>query len=143
MWRKSATVGNPLPLREVGLKVAKALIDWVEDLAPEFRQHVAGVSPMNEPAHLAWGTADWGNHLEVMQWYKEVGESFRASKLPEIGVKMYVQLIATAFPDFGANFLATVKEWYDGAFTHEEQQKWAVMDHHWYSAWSGEECSGR
>merc|ERR1712232_763037 len=33
--------------------------------------------------------------------------------------------------------------WWNASFTEAEQNQWAVMDIHWYSAWSGDSCSGR
>jgi len=144
MWRESPTFGNrAIRLRDVGVKVAQKLIHWVESLPELERSAVAGISPMNEPAHLSWGTADWGTHEDVLPWYAEVAGHFKNSQLPNQGVKLYVQLINTAFPNWGNDFIETIKPWYDGLFTAEEQQHWAVMDHHWYSAWTGQLCSGR
>merc|ERR1719297_591596 len=98
---------------------------------------------MNEPAHLSWGIADWGSYAEVFDWYAEVAGHFKASGLQDKGIKFYVQLIMTAFPNWGEDFLGIASTWFNGVFTQEEQKRWAVMDHHWYSAWSGRECSGR
>lgn len=144
MWTKQPTFGNTkVALRDVGVQVALKLIDWVKNLPSNEQSAVGGISPMNEPAHLAWGAADWGNHDDVLDWYAEVAGHFKFSGLAAKGVKLYVQLINTAFPEWGVNFLNITHVWFNEVFTEEEQKSWVVMDHHWYSAWSGAECSGR
>jgi len=142
-WKSNSRVGNTAAtLRNAGVQIAAKLFEWVKNLPPKERSAVVGVSPMNEPAHLSWGEAEWGSYEDVFSWYAEVGGHFKVSGLGK-DVKLYVQLINTAFPDWGVNFLNTTKDWWNGVFTEDEQKTFAVMDHHWYSAWSGVECSGR
>jgi hypothetical protein len=119
------------------------MIQWVESLSDFERAAVAGISPMNEPAHLSWGQAEWGTYEDVLPWFAEAAGHYKNSQLSRQGIKLYVQLINTAFPNWGNDFIETIKPWYDGLFTPEEQRQSVVMDHHWYSAWSDAQCSGR
>jgi len=64
---------------------------------------------------------------------------FRSSALPSHGIKLYMNIIETAFTDF----TGSVVPWWHRTFTEAEQKQWAVMDRHWYTAWAGESCSGR
>lgn len=136
-------------LRDLGVEIAKKLFEWVAALPEKERSAVMGVSPMNEPAHLSWGSGEWASVQDVLEWYGEVGALFRASGLGDEGVKLYVQLIDTAFPMQNSTqeghhaFLKVSGDWFHKTFTEAEQKSWAVMDNHWYAAWSGQECSGR
>merc|ERR1712187_648687 len=54
-------------------------------------------------------------------------------------IKLYVNVIGTAFRDFWGS----IKPWYEKTFSHDERYKWAVLDLHWYAAWSLGRCDGR
>lgn len=72
----------------------------------------------------------------------EAAGHFRKSRLPAQGVKLYVNMIDTAFSSQG-RFWSSVPLWWKRTFSSEERHSWAVMDVHWYAAWSGAWCSGR
>mmetsp|Transcript_54745 Transcript_54745/g.143005 ORF Transcript_54745/g.143005 Transcript_54745/m.143005 type:complete len:185 (+) Transcript_54745:2-556(+) len=74
---------------------------------------------------------------QVMDWAQKAAEMFRRSALPGRGVKLYVNMVESAFD----NFWETVAPWYMKTFTAQERHAWAVFDIHWYTAWGG--CSGR
>jgi hypothetical protein len=143
-WKHHARLGNKsLSLSESGLLVAKALISWVEGLDEEAQSAVAGVTLMNEPAHMAAIDAfdpekAFASESDVLAWLEASSDLFRSSSLPQIGKKLYVQIIETAFNDFSA----TVTPWWHQTFSSTERQSWAIIDRHWYAAWSNT-CSGQ
>lgn len=143
-WRQNATLNTKVSLQDAGLWVAQALVRWVEELPPTYRIAVAGVSLMNEPAHMAAfehndPSKDFANEMQVLNWLAASAEFFRSSSLPTQGMKLYVQIIETAFKDFDG----TVGPWYNSTFTSDEQRSWAILDRHWYVAWSNGGCDGR
>jgi len=142
-WLDSTTIGSAFGredklLTDVGHMVVQGLIDWVEGLPAEEFRVVAGLTLMNEPAHLSAGES-WAEEPQVLSWLAAAGDQFRQSSLPAKGVKMYMNIIETAFKDFDA----VVPQWWSETFTETEQREWAVADIHWYSAWAGEGGSGR
>jgi len=137
-WQGNAVFGESISLTEAGHMITSAMIKWVEELDSETRQGVKGLTLMNEPGHLsAW--ADWAHEGEILAWLDEAGGQFRESKLPGVGVKLYMNMIETAFKNFGD----TVPAWWNKTFTEQERNTWAVMDIHWYTAWGGQWSSGR
>merc|ERR1712196_165321 len=67
-----------------------------------------------------------------------MGQLFRESGLPNDGVRLYLQIIETAF---GADFDTVVPNWYHKHFTYEERHTWAVVARHFYTAWQPQ-CMG-
>jgi hypothetical protein len=139
-WQHNAKLGNrSVSLSQAGLWVAKALISWVESLDEQEQSAVAGVTLMNEPAHLAAiDTPTFASESDVLAWLAASSDIFRNSSLPQKGKKLYVQIIETAFKNFGG----TVIPWWNRTFSETEQKSWAVIDRHWYAAWSNT-CSGQ
>ncbi|CAJ1353264.1 unnamed protein product [Effrenium voratum] len=136
-WKEKSNVGNrSVALKDAGLMVVKAMVQWVEGLDDTARGAVAGVTVMNEPAHMNQGSA-FASEADILQWLSDASNMFRQSKLPGMGVKLYMQLIGTAFRDFDG----TVVPWFHKTFSSQEQSKWAVADLHFYIAWGG--CDGR
>jgi len=140
-WMFNDTIGNgQTTLQHAGQLVTQALIDWVDAFNSEDIKGVVGVTLMNEPAHqLASASPPWASEHDVLAWLEESSARFRHSRLPSQGLKLYVNLIETAFH----NFDATVGEWWNSKFSSEEQRAWAVIDRHHYNAWGGSSCSGR
>jgi len=140
-WSEQTQIGNPataVPLSMAGRWVVQALIRWVETLDAEAKKAVAGLTLMNEPAHTnAWG--HFAEEKNVLTWLSETSEDFRTSSLPLENVKLYVNLIETAFSEFEHSAVP----WFLNTFTKEEQKTWAVADVHWYVAWSSGDCDGR
>lgn len=140
---------NPLvpgiPIKETGLWVVRALINWVEKLEGPARSAVQGLTLMNEPAHLSTmakkAGKPWVEEQEVLDWLRSAADLFRNSSLPapEGGVRLYMNLIETAFEDFSK----AIPKWWRETFTAEERKTWAVIDIHRYTAWSGGTCDGR
>ncbi|CAJ1426451.1 unnamed protein product [Effrenium voratum] len=136
-WKEKSNVGNrSVALKDAGLMVVKAMVQWVEGLDDTARGAVAGVTVMNEPAHMNQGSA-FASEADILQWLSDASNMFRQSKLPGMSVKLYMQLIGTAFRDFDG----TVVPWFHKTFSSQEQSKWAVADLHFYIAWGG--CDGR
>jgi len=121
-----------------GQLVAQAMIDWVQGFNDEDDKSIAGVSCMNEPAHMSNGKS-WASEEQILSWMSECTQRFRTSNLSPRGVKLYVQLIETAFKDY----FQAVSPWWHSTFSTAEQISWAVMDRHHYNAWAGPWCSGR
>jgi len=143
-WTEKSSIGNrSVALSETGLWVAKALISWLEALDERALSAVAGVSLMNEPAHMAATDAKdpakaFASESDVLAWLEASSQLFRASSLPGRGKRLYMQIIETAFKDFDG----TVIPWFNRVFSAQEQSSWAVIDRHWYIAWNPV-CDGR
>jgi len=140
-WMFNDTIGNgQTTLRHAGQLVSQALIDWVDTFNSVDMKGIVGLTLMNEPAHqLASASPPWASQLDVLAWLEESSGRFRHSRLPSRGVKLYVNVIETAFH----NFDATVGKWWNSKFSSEERNTWAVIDRHHYNAWGGSTCSGR
>jgi len=143
-WTERVTVGDSKKrLTDVGLMVVKGLISWIKSLGEKEFGAVAGVCLMNEPAHMAAIDASAGmpfvqSERQVLDWLESAADLFRKSPLPGKGLKLYLNLIETTFMDFWT----TVPKWWNEAFTWDERHNWAIMDIHWYTAWSPQ-CNGR
>ena len=94
-WTHRSRLGD-VPLTVTGRWVVQKLIRWVEELEPSTRSAVQGLTLMNEPAHTnAW--SHFASEREVLRWLAETAGDFRSSKLPGFKVKLYVNIIETAF----------------------------------------------
>lgn len=139
-WIGNASIGGGnLPLFEIGKWLAKALIGWVETLDDLVDDHaIRGLCVINEPGHLsAYASPPWANEQQILDFIDHYTANFRASSLPRRGVRLYLQIIATAFK----NMDAVVPEWYHRQYTYEERHTWAVIAFHYYTAWNGA-CNG-
>merc|ERR1711862_50906 len=99
MGGRPAISNSSIELTEIGLWIAKALVQWVEGLDSDADAAVAGLSFMNEPAHLSvakFWKKPWARESQVLQWLSASAQYFRASALPRRGKKLYVQIIETA-----------------------------------------------
>eukprot|EP00403_Amphidinium_massartii_P046578 CAMPEP_0178464560 /NCGR_PEP_ID=MMETSP0689_2-20121128/50904_1 /TAXON_ID=160604 /ORGANISM="Amphidinium massartii, Strain CS-259" /LENGTH=512 /DNA_ID=CAMNT_0020091463 /DNA_START=56 /DNA_END=1594 /DNA_ORIENTATION=+ len=134
-WKENSRIGNTsVSFTEAGHLIVSSLIHWVEGLDASARQGVGGITVMNEPAHLLAGEVD---PEKVLHWLAVSADIFRKSRLPARGVKLYMNVIETAFDDFDA----LVAPWWTETFTEAERNVWAVMDLHHYLAWTSE-CKG-
>eukprot|EP00928_Gymnodinium_smaydae_P056138 TRINITY_DN39567_c0_g1_i1.p1 TRINITY_DN39567_c0_g1~~TRINITY_DN39567_c0_g1_i1.p1 ORF type:complete len:540 (-),score=43.63 TRINITY_DN39567_c0_g1_i1:160-1740(-) len=141
-WQHNVRVGaTNTTLRQCGHLIASALISWVEELEPELRRAVAGITIMNEPAHMAaynYGSRRFvDSSNDVLTWLSQGADAFRKSQLPKAGVKLYVNLIESS----NRRFWPVVASWFRREFTKAEREEWAVFDKHWYAAWLGP-CQG-
>merc|ERR1719223_826610 len=142
-WHENARIGNTsVSLMELGRWITRAMITWIESLEDLIAGgHIWGVCFMNEPAHLSGIGAKWGRFAtsdQVLGWVEEYSNMFRASSLPGNGVRLYIQLIETAWAS-GEVFEREVPTWYENTFTHEERYQWAVIARLFYTAWG---CNG-
>lgn len=142
-WHANATIGGGVtPLLQIGTWITMAMIAWVESLTELLqRGAIWGVCFMNEPAHLSGINAKWGRFAtsdQVLEFVETYSGLFRASALPVQGVRLYVQLIETAWAS-GDVFEAEVPAWYHRTFTRDERYSWAVIARHFYTAWG---CNG-
>lgn len=144
-WKHETTLGgdSKISLTKAGHLITSAMIKWVEELNAEedklgFAHVVKGVTLMNEPAHLSAGQS-WADETAVLEWLGQAAAQFRKSSLPSSGTRLYMNIIETAFKDFGY----TVPRWWNDTFTEQERHSWAVIDVHWYTAWGGGWSSGR
>jgi len=140
-WNSNATLRNKsATLKEAGLAIAGALIDWVEDLDNKTFRAVVGLTLMNEPGHQSVGMKPrYVEEADILDWLGKAADIFRQSDLVGYGVKLYMNIIDTAFEDF----YKTVTPWFHRTFSLKEQMRWAVMDLHWYTSWSAGTCDGR
>mmetsp|Transcript_72800 Transcript_72800/g.200901 ORF Transcript_72800/g.200901 Transcript_72800/m.200901 type:complete len:527 (-) Transcript_72800:285-1865(-) len=142
-WKANAKLGNgSVTLESTGLLITDAMIRWVEGMDEKTRSAIAGVTFMNEPAHInayLQGPARFAEDQQVLDWLAASAERFRRSSLPGLGIRLYLQILDTGI----RQFWSVVPAWWRKTFSAEERSNWAVIDLHWYSAWSGEHCSGR
>ena len=110
----------------------------ISAMATETISSLTRTQVMNEPAHLNAG-AKFAEEQEVLKWLANAAQIFRVSKLPGQGVKLYMQMIDTAFQ----NFTETVVPWFFQTFTDTERLSWVVADQHWYTAWDAGHCDMR
>eukprot|EP00448_Togula_jolla_P037734 CAMPEP_0170633464 /NCGR_PEP_ID=MMETSP0224-20130122/36006_1 /TAXON_ID=285029 /ORGANISM="Togula jolla, Strain CCCM 725" /LENGTH=600 /DNA_ID=CAMNT_0010962507 /DNA_START=50 /DNA_END=1852 /DNA_ORIENTATION=+ len=139
-WKENVKFGSGnVSLQQVGLWLNDALIKWVESLDDLLAKGtIWGLCMINEPAHLsAMEGHSWATEDDVLNYIESYTELFRASTLPKRGVRLYVQIIETAF----SNFNARVPDWYHKTYTDEERGTWAVMARHYYTAWNNA-CNG-
>eukprot|EP00930_Biecheleria_cincta_P047209 TRINITY_DN32673_c0_g1_i1.p1 TRINITY_DN32673_c0_g1~~TRINITY_DN32673_c0_g1_i1.p1 ORF type:complete len:577 (-),score=64.70 TRINITY_DN32673_c0_g1_i1:157-1788(-) len=129
---------SKLPLRVIGMWISSALIKWVEDLDSQTRKGIQGLTLMNEPAHMN-AVKNYASEQDVLQWLGSTADVYRKSKLPSQGIRLYVNLIDTAFKQFEW----TAVPWYKNTFTQQERNTWVVADTHFYTAWSAGSCDGR
>lgn len=135
-WRNTSRVGQA-KLTDVGLWVVGACVGWLEGLPPEAKAGLLGLTVMNEPAHLN-SQKHFAEEQQVLNWLTEAAQVFRASKLPQEGKKLYMQMIDTAFQDPSSTMLP----WFLQTFSVAERGSWVVADQHWYTAWD-EKCAMR
>lgn len=144
-WNKNATVGNGhIPLLTMGTMISNALVKFIEEDLKDLvsNGHIWGVCFMNEPAHLSglpgqkWGA--FATPKQVLHYVDVYANIFRASTLPQQGVRLYIQLIETAWPNATA-FDTEVTNWYHTMFSSQERYAWAVIARHFYTAWG---CNG-
>eukprot|EP00448_Togula_jolla_P010536 CAMPEP_0170597624 /NCGR_PEP_ID=MMETSP0224-20130122/15806_1 /TAXON_ID=285029 /ORGANISM="Togula jolla, Strain CCCM 725" /LENGTH=564 /DNA_ID=CAMNT_0010922107 /DNA_START=173 /DNA_END=1867 /DNA_ORIENTATION=- len=139
-WKEKVKVGKgDVALRQVGLWLNDALVRWVESLDDLLEKGtIWGLCMINEPAHLSAPEGhSWATEDDVLSYIEAYTEFFRKSTLPSRGVRLYVQIIETAFD----NFNARVPDWYHATFSDEERGTWAVMARHYYTAWNPQ-CNG-
>jgi len=116
----------------------------VEGLGEVELSALEGITLLNEPGHMASVDKSKGKPFamgekQIMDWVQKAAAMFRRSALPSRGVKLYVNMVESAFD----NFWETVPTWYSETFSKQERHSWAVFDIHWYTAWGGPKCSGR
>eukprot|EP00930_Biecheleria_cincta_P082550 TRINITY_DN72263_c0_g1_i1.p1 TRINITY_DN72263_c0_g1~~TRINITY_DN72263_c0_g1_i1.p1 ORF type:complete len:584 (-),score=115.12 TRINITY_DN72263_c0_g1_i1:139-1890(-) len=138
-WKQEQSFGpNRNRLSELGTWIAKALVDWVVGLDEAAQAGVGGITMMNEPAHMN-RFKHFADENVVLDWLASAAQNFRTSKLPSKGIKLYMNIMDSAFK----NFDETVVPWFWNTFTEEERKTWVVADNHWYAAWATRECDGR
>lgn len=143
-WDKNAALGNgSVPLRQVGVMIVQALVDFIQNDCADLLAVGAiwGICFMNEPAHLSGTSGKWGRFAtpdEVIHDISLYGNMFRHSNLPSSGVRLYIQLIETAWSNAN-DFDKQTTEWYHSFFTSKERYTWAVISRHFYTAWG---CNG-
>jgi len=143
-WTGNSRIGHKkVPLTKVGLWITKAFIGWVEGLEEPERSAVAGLTLLNEPAHMSLREKEKGkpfvhSEKQVLNWVAESADLFRRSSLPARGLKLHVSIIESAFHSFWED----ISPWWSKTFTAKERHSWAVFDIHFYDAWTPK-CSGR
>jgi aryl-phospho-beta-D-glucosidase BglC (GH1 family) len=127
--------------------IFQQLISWAQTLKtsyPDGFAGLAGLTPMNEPAHLMGirfvtcdPNANWGvKHDNVLNTLATSITDFKNSTLPASGVKLYMNVIETMFPQ-GTDALKDIGTWWKNNTTQAERTSWAVLDIHHYLAWDG------
>lgn len=134
-WLERVKVGNgTTTLQEAGLMIVAKAIEWLESLTGDAAEAVEGLSPMNEPGHLAgFQNPSFAPIDMVLAWLSQTIHMFRHSQLPSKGQKLYMQIIETAFPN--DSFWDTFPPWWINQTSVTDRNLWAVADMHWYTAW--------
>lgn len=146
-WQARSRLGPDIPLTKVGLWIVKAFVQWVdEELDDMTRSNIHALQLMNEPAHMNWvpesGRAShpwtgYASESDVLNWVATAASMFRSSRLPDFGVKLFVQLIETAFEDY----FTTVPPWFLRTFSAFERATWVVLGRQYYPAFDTN-CKG-
>lgn len=141
-WANHSRVGRPVRLTEVGLWIVDALIRWVEvDLDAEARRAIHAFQFMNEPAFMNTAPpfarvyhpfAGFAREQDVLDWMDNATSRFRASSLPQAGIKVLVHLDETAFE----NYSTVVPAWFERTFAPPERASWVVLSHQYYAAYN-------
>lgn len=148
-WKYNMTVGgngepgsSQVPLRDIGLRIAKAAFSWVENHLTHLVKsgHIRGLCIMNEPGHLS-AFGQWASGDMILEHVGAAADMFRHTSLPKQGVRLYIQLIETAW--VGNEFNEIVAPWYHSTFTEDERYTWAVFARHHYTAWAGGFAGGK
>lgn len=137
-WHKNARIGKDVRLTDVGFMVVDAFLGWADSLQGEAKAGLAGVTLMNEPAHLAGFTPQDKTYCtveELLSWLGAGTKKYLSSDLPSKGIKLYMNVMETAFP--GMQLSKYVKPWWESITTAEQRNTVAVIDRHWYVAWMG------
>ncbi len=114
-------------LMQQGLDIVSELASFYLNLDATLRDHVVGVTLMNEPAHIL--SSDEG--LTMQTWLGDAIGLWKEIVLTAVDVppKMYVNLIETAIsPEDMVTFMKN-------HFTQTELECWAILDVHHYFAW--------
>lgn len=124
---------------DAGRKILRQFVEWLEGLQesdPHAFKGLGGLTPMNEPAHLAGSASNPtsaagesflpplppdvhyhpaprklvpdGAHMRVLQWLDDAVVTFRESSLPAAGVLLYVTVRRRAVPAAAAATLSTL-----------------------------------
>lgn len=148
-WTTGLSSGNQ-PIYQKNFQVIfKNIITWAEGLYSlddkSYANGLAGLSPMNEPAHLMGISAarcdqssSWGidSASQVLDTLALSVQDFQKSNLPSHNVKLYMNVIETMFD--GEDPLKTIGHWWNKITTENERREWAVLDIHHYIAWDAE-----
>ena len=106
-----------------------------------------GITPMNEPAHLA-GIDSFYKHYpdrwrdkntrfnEITSVLSESIDVFRSSGMNNHKKKLIMNVIETSTIDFGEQMFTVWRDWWKNSTTSEERKTWAGLDIHHYEAWS-------
>jgi len=138
-WKAHTQVGEKqVPLTEVGYWISTALIHWLENLDLPAQEGVAGVTFLNEPGHMN-AFKNFANETLILNWLGSTADIFRRSSLPARRIKLYLNLMETAFEDFEKSAV----RWFFKTFSPEERSSFVVADAHWYAAWDYGNCDGR
>ncbi|CAL1165045.1 unnamed protein product [Cladocopium goreaui] len=135
-WLERVKVGKgTTTLQEAGLMIVAKAIEWLESLTGDAAAAVEGISPMNEPGHLAgFQKPSFAPIDVVLAWLSQTIHMFRKSQcLGGKGQKLYMQIIETAFPD--NSFWKVFPSWWIQQTSVTDRNNWAVADMHWYTAW--------
>eukprot|EP00931_Biecheleriopsis_adriatica_P077584 TRINITY_DN5110_c0_g1_i2.p1 TRINITY_DN5110_c0_g1~~TRINITY_DN5110_c0_g1_i2.p1 ORF type:complete len:534 (-),score=114.85 TRINITY_DN5110_c0_g1_i2:308-1684(-) len=138
-WRNKTQLGqNDIDLSEAGLWIIEKAVSWLEGLDEQTHAGLQGLTVMNEPGHINQ-QKHFAKDEDILDWLASASDMFRRSKLPGKGVKLYMQLIGTAFQDWDKQ----VVPWVKSTFPQDERKDWVVMDQHWYTAWDAGGCDMR
>lgn len=126
------------------------VIAWASSLSTRsdksYIDGLAGISPMNEPAHLMGipiarcdSNSSWGitSYNEVLDTLALSVADFKNSSLPSQHIKLDMNIIETMFPTTLSEnqIYSTIGSWWENITTESERKTWAIMDIHHYIAW--------
>lgn len=109
-------------------------------------------APFLKSLHQHQGTeVQSGPHLRVLLWLSQSVETFRNSKLPQLGKEIHVNIHESVFRssdlpedpngETGVAAAHVVAAWWSTATSSAERSSWAILDMHHYHAWD-EPCAG-
>src|SRR5262249_11758209 len=141
--------GNPI-YQENFQTIFQNLISWASGLFSlqdqSYANGLAGLMPMNEPAHLLGNpqarcnsTTNWGitSYQPVLDTLALAVQDFKHSSLPSHHVYLYMNIIETMFPVTmsDSQIYQIIGSWWNKITSSADQQQWAILDIHHYIAW--------
>lgn len=146
-WPKDTKFWNNNRVAKENIRtIVSKFCNWVKN-DREAMKGLYGITPMNEPAHLAGIDSFYENYpvrwkdkntrfKEITSVLSESIDVFKSSGMNKHSKKLIMNVIETSTIDFGEQMFTVWGDWWKSKTTSEERKTWAGLDIHHYEAWS-------